>query len=416
MDAKAFWQEKLSAVLNGAELAAGVPFSFIYDGKRSADFISSWEFTCERLPETDDKETQILTYTDPTTGLQVACEITSFSGFPAVEWVIGFTNNGSADTPVIEDILPLDLQADVPPTGDIILHCVHDSNISATDHLPVDIAVAPNTQLDLTPHALIPPVKDMPELIPGYIPFFNLEWDGGGLFTAIGWTGHWSFSLKRNEAGGLALASGQQSVHLKLHPGESTRTPRILLIGWQGDDRMLGHNLLGRLMLTHYAPRVDGEAIMPPVTFCAFFYTGWGNSVTEQNQVDSIRGLPPVGMEGFWLDAGWFEGGWPDGAGSWVPKAEAFPNGLKPLGDAAHERGLSFVLWVEPERVTPNSLIAKEQSEWVMHHPDDSDKGRLFNLGEPAARKWMTDLLSRCTHRSFGISIHTPSEASAVRE
>ena len=44
---------------------------------------------------------------------------------------------------------------------------------------------------------------------------------------------------------------------------------------------------------------------------------------------------------------------------------------------------MKFVLWFEPERVTPISRIAKEHPEWVLHAgPGDG----LLNLGNPAAR------------------------------
>ena len=67
-------------------------------------------------------------------------------------------------------------------------------------------------------------------------------------------------------AGSVALKSGQELTHLTLHPGESIRTPRILLIQWSGTDRIVGQNALRRLLLSYYAARVHGEFVMPPVT------------------------------------------------------------------------------------------------------------------------------------------------------
>jgi alpha-galactosidase len=62
---------------------------------------------------------------------------------------------------------------------------------------------------------------------------------------------------------------------------------------------------------------------------------------------------------------------------------------------------MQFVLWFEPERVTPNSRIAKEHPEWVFHAgPGDG----LLNLGDPAARQWLTDYLSKC-FRDWGVDI-----------
>ena len=80
----------------------------------------------------------------------------------------------------------------------------------------------------------------------------------------------------------------------------------------------------------------------------------------EQNQLDYIRNMPPVGIEAYWMDAGWFVGGWPFGVGNWDPDPKKFRHGLKSLGDAAHQKGLKFLQWFEPERVSPGTAIEKQ--------------------------------------------------------
>jgi len=154
--------------------------------------------------------------------------------------------------------------------------------------------------------------------------------------------------------------------------------------------------LLRQLLLDQYIPRDNGKPAVIPCTLNTWFGFNEGNDTTQANQTALMSPLADAGVEGYWLDAGWFEGGWPNGAGSWVPKKDAFPNGLRPLGDRAHELGLKFILWFEPERVTGNSLVAKEHPEWVMHHAGDGDWGRLFDLGNTDAAKWLTDYLSDC--------------------
>jgi alpha-galactosidase len=62
---------------------------------------------------------------------------------------------------------------------------------------------------------------------------------------------------------------------------------------------------------------------------------------------------------------------------------------------------MKFVLWLEPERVSANSRIAREHPEWVLHAgPGDG----LFNLGHPAARAWLTDYLSTC-FKEWGVDV-----------
>lgn len=127
------------------------------------------------------------------------------------------------------------------------------------------------------------------------------------------------------------------------------------------------------------------------------------NAVTEENQLDSIRKMPSIGIEVFWLDAGWYPGDYSNtitkgGMGNWrTPKSEAFPRGLKPVSDAAKQKGMKFNLWFCPELVNPESEIAREHPEWVSNY--------TFHLGDPVARKWMTDLLSDCITK-WGVDIY----------
>ena len=88
------------------------------------------------------------------------------------------------------------------------------------------------------------------------------------------------------------------------------------------------------------------------------------NAVDEQSQLDYIRKMPPVGIEAFWLDAGWFAGGWPYGAGNWYPDPKKFPHGMKPVGDAAHQKGMKFLRWFEPGRLLPGTHIANQHPDW----------------------------------------------------
>ncbi|MEW6357468.1 MAG: glycoside hydrolase family 36 protein [Planctomycetota bacterium] len=368
------------------------PFSFAYDGKPSATLLSAWKRTHTKQPAAEGKEKHSVVYTDPATGLEVACEMTFFVDFPAVEWVLNLRNRGAADSPLLENIHVMDLRLAASLKAEVMLHHAHGSTCTATDFLPIAQPVKPKSEIRLAPNG--------GRSSNGQLPFFNLEWDGGGLVGAIGWSGQWAMIVHRDND--VRLLAGQQTTRLRLHPGECIRTPRILLVMWRGSDRMRGHNLFRQVMLAHYAPRIDGELVLPPVTENTWFAFNTGNAVTEENQMEAMRPMAKVGVEAFWLDAGWFEGGWPSGVGSWTPKPEAFPRGLKPLGDAAREKGMGFVLWFEPERVNPQSRIAREHPQWVLRAGEGDG---LFNLGDPDARKWLTDYLSTCISE-WGITIY----------
>jgi alpha-galactosidase len=65
-----------------------------------------------------------------------------------------------------------------------------------------------------------------------------------------------------------------------------------------------------------------------------------------------------------------------------------FPKGIKAVSDYAHSKGMKLVLWFEPETVDNGSWVARNHPDWVLG-------GRLLNLGNPAARQWLTDHVIR---------------------
>jgi alpha-galactosidase len=91
-----------------------------------------------------------------------------------------------------------------------------------------------------------------------------------------------------------------------------------------------------------------------------------------------IAGLFPaardLGAELFLLDDGWFGNKYPRtndqaGLGDWQPNRQRFPNGLRPLAEAAVKEGLQFGIWVEPEMVNPKSELFERHPDWVIGQP-----------------------------------------------
>jgi len=381
----------------GCGLAESVPFSFQFGGKSSAELLQTWKRSEKKESAPDGRILRVITYSDPASGMELRIEVTLFKDFPAVDWVMRFTNNGKEDSALLEKVLPLDLGVGAPADGKVVLHRAFGSRAEAIDFLPVDGPIDKNGVLDLTP--------DGGRSSGGVLPYFNMEWPGGGLAWAIGWSGQWAQHIQRT-ADQIRIQAGQQTFEARLHPGESIRTPRILLVSWEGNDRMRGHHLLRQVQLAHYVPRQNGEIVLPPVSQNSWFIFGEGNGTTEENQIAIARAMPALGVETEWLDAGWFEGGWPCGVGSWVPKSDHFPNGLAPLSAESHRLGLKFLLWFEPERVNVNSRIAKEHPEFILGWGKTwFGNDGLFNLGNPEARQWMTDLVSKCIDE-WGIDIY----------
>jgi alpha-galactosidase len=360
------------------------PFSFRYGGVSSASFLKDWQRTVQ-TKETPGRTIREVSWTDPRTKLCAHATVTTFKRYPAVEWVLEFENLGTQDTPLLADVLALDAQL---RTGysrkPVKLHQLTGDVCAERSFLPLETEVEPGKTVALAP--------DGGRSSNGAFPFFNVQYGDEGMIAAIGWSGQWRASLERSEAGPATLRAGMERLSLSLHPGEKIRTPRILILPWKGD-RLEAHNRFRRLMLFEYIPRQNGRPLPLPIALqCFDRYVNklpdWG---TEAAQIRVAKAAYSAGCDTHWLDAAWFEGGFPNGVGNWYCPPQRFPNGLKPVSDACRQLGLKFIVWFEPERVAPGTQIAREHPEFVF----GGDKGGLFKLGDPAARRWLTDLLSR---------------------
>jgi alpha-galactosidase len=373
-------------------LERGVPFSFIYGGANSSELLKSWPRSSNTRQD-GNRTVHEVQWTDPQTGLRVTATVTSFERYAAAEWLLHFENTGAADTPILEQVHTLDTQL---RTGyirkPVVLHQITGDVCGDESFLPRETTLEPGKSLVFAPAGGRPSNQTFP--------FFNLQYGDEGLITAIGWSGQWSVSLLRSDRGPTRLQAGMEKTHLRLHPGERIRSPRILLMPWKGD-RIIAHNRFRRLLLFEYVPKQEGHPLQLPVALqCFDRYSGsrpeWS---TEAGQIRAVQAAQELGFDTHWFDAAWFEGGFPNGVGNWFCRPKAFPHGLKPVSEACRARGLKFLLWFEPERVAAGTQIAREHPDFVF----GGGHGGLFKLSDPVARRWLTDLLS-ARIREFGLA------------
>ena len=364
----------------------GLPFSFVYGGKHSSEFINDWkrELREEQLGATKLRRT--LTLTDPSTGLEIQAVCTIYLDTAGADWTVYFTNKGSRDTPVIEQVRAVDATFDVGLGSNVVIRRLHGAPCLPDDWMPFDQAVPPGQKAEFSATN---------GRSSNVSPWFNVDWGTGGAITAIGWSGQWAASVELRD-GKLRTQAGMQNLHTILHPGERIRSPRIMQLYWQGGDQYRAYNLFRRTMLAHIVPRIDGRVVEPPIIHMSTSYYELNDS-NEQNVLSHLNSLQGLGFELFWLDAYWTgPNGFPNSMGNYgfplerVEPRDRFPRGLKAIGDAVEQAGLKFLMWFEPERVVAGTYIAKEHPEWVI----GGAGGGLFNLGIPEARQYMTDYLN----------------------
>lgn len=411
--------------------ASTLPFSFIFNGRYSIHLMKSWEkeFHTQKLDENRTRQT--FSFIDPEHGLAVRVETIVFCDFPAVEWVVYLKNTGNADTPILENILPLDYTISLSETSPI-LHYSKGALCCLDDFAPVEQKLDPESSIHLQPGG----GRSSSEITP----FFNIDLGGNGVVLAIGWTGEWAATFRRDNENNLLMQAGMALTHLKLHPGEEIRTPSVLMLFWQGlpkeaveRRRFRGNNLLRRFILAHHRPQPDGKPLTLPITFPT-----WGGTAASEH-ISNIRKVIdynlPVGL--YWIDAEWFgKSKWRPQVGNWQYKKELYPQGFKPISNLLHESGRQFLLWFEPFRVAKGTLwyqfkenenwllelkngtecfqqwrtgtrwpVPHEDPKWIYyesHRNQITQDEMLFNLGNAEARRFLINFLSQ-KFEEFGL-------------
>jgi alpha-galactosidase len=374
------------------------PFSFLYCGKNSDSFLKNWNFSTEKVKPTEsNSEVTAFTYSDKSSGLAVKCTVTSFTDFPAVEWVLNFFNTSGKNSPLIEKVATINYSFDAKEEGTFILHHAKGSNAERSDFQPYDDRMTIGKNIYMTP------VGGRSSDNTAF-PFFNIEMPGKqGVMIAVGWTGKWYADVLQTNEKTVSLKSGMERMQLFLLPKEGIRTPKICLLFWKGKDRMVGHNQFRRFILAHHSRKIDGKFAEYPLSG-SFDYgdpapCGEYECLTEGFAIALVKRYQQFNIlpEVFWLDAGWYsgcnglkkDGSWWQNVGNWTVEKERFPRGLKPVADAVHQTGAKFMVWFEPERVRPETQLAKEHPEWLIKLPKEDNM--LFDLGNKEALAWMTN-------------------------
>jgi alpha-galactosidase len=390
------------------------PFSFIYDGTPSADLLPAWKAEVKASDWNGSRQQIEVSYRDPKTGLLVRLDAMLFEGFPAVEWVIHIKNTRGANTPILEDVQPLD--AGLRSSGDDpVLHYARGATCSINDFMPMTRVLGPRGTLELEPGG-----GRSSSL---FLPFFNLEAGQEGAVLAIGWSGEWATTFHRpDHTPEFRVRAGMALTRLTLHPGEEIRTPRMLMLFWQGKPAR-GQNLLRRFLLAHHRPEAAGRPVATPIT-----NHNWGGT-SASHHLENVRQIIThnLPVEYYWIDAEWFGNGpWWKNAGNWQVKRDLYPDGFKPISDLLHSSGRKLMLWFEPERVCEGTPWYTEHADWLLAVPQAKkvyrgfdgkgdwdlpmtdprwvpnessrnqihENDKLFNLADPEARRFITDFIS----------------------
>ena len=116
--------------------------------------------------------------------------------------------------------------------------------------------------------------------------------------------------------------------------------------------------------------------------------------IRESEMEQMMSDIASMGGELFVMDDGWFgvkyqRNNATSGLGDWLVDSRKLPGGIENLVAKAHEKGIRFGIWIEPEMVNVKSEVYEKHPEWVINAPGrDLALGRgnaqlILDLGNP---------------------------------
>lgn len=223
------------------------------------------------------------------------------------------------------------------------------------------------------------------------VPWFAIDGATEEFYSTLAWSGSWALSLTQ-ATGSLEVTFGLAPMQTDVG-GAPVDGPHVLVGIASGSLEQAAAGLRSYVL----AGLRNGRAISPLVTYNTWF--AYGTDIDEAAMEAEMDHAAKVGTELFVIDAGWYTGagaGGPfdfdAGLGSWQVDPARFPNGLRPLRDYAHNLGMKFGIWVEPERVNLSTVGAPgAEQAWLATAGGNygSDHAAQICLADAAARAWV---------------------------
>ena len=183
-----------------------------------------------------------------------------------------------------------------------------------------------------------------------YVPWFAIDGEDDEFYAGLLWSGSWTLNILRREESTLALSFGLTNMSTELV--SELDSPHVILGIAAG-----GLSQAAAALRTYLIQGIrGGRGFSPLVTYNTWFAEG--TRIDDRMLRDQMQRVAGLGTELFVVDAGWYAGAGAEnvfdfhsGLGRWSADPDRFPNGLSALSDYAHELGMRFGVWVEPERV-----------------------------------------------------------------
>lgn len=214
---------------------------------------------------------------------------------------------------------------------------------------------------------------------------------------ALAWSGNFKLNFEVTEFNILNILAGVNpyAADYTLHKGESFTTPEMIWT-WSGTGAGQASRNLHRWARDYWM--YSGHEMVPTLL------NSWEGAYFDfdaKTLTDMIDDAASMGLEMFVLDDGWFGNKYPRnsataGLGDWQVNAAKLPEGIDYIASHAHEKGLKFGIWIEPEMVNPKSELYEKHPDWVVkdnvHEPTAQRSQYLLDMTNPAVQDFVFDV------------------------
>ena len=225
---------------------------------------------------------------------------------------------------------------------------------------------------------------------------------------ALAWSGNYKISFQIDETDKLNILAGinPHASAYTLKKSQTFVTPEMI---YTYSDKGAGQASRNMHDWAREFGCYDASAMCPTLL------NSWEGAYFDFNTktlTDMIDDVKEMGLEMFVLDDGWFGSDYPrnnarQGLGDWEPNLTKIPEGIGYLAEYAHDKGVKFGIWIEPEMVNPKSNLAQKHPEWIV-----GSEGRekttirsqwLLDLSNPQVQDFVFGIFDRTMSLAPGI-------------
>lgn len=227
----------------------------------------------------------------------------------------------------------------------------------------------------------------------------------------LSWGGNFKMRLDSDNNSVQTLFAGinEEAGEYVLEPGKSLMTPPLILTFSDEGKGGVSRNL-------HRYARLDGKLQKGNETRPILLnsWEGIRFDVSQEKMDEMMADFSALGGEMFVMDDGWFGEKYPrnngsQGLGDWMIDRRKLPGGIAGLIKSAHDKGLKFGIWIEPESTNSRSELMEKHPDWALQtknrnpHYGRGGTQLLLDLCNPKVQDMVVNMVDTLLSNNPGI-------------